>query len=103
MSKVKAKKWVVHCKKEAYDVYIGRGSRWGNPFTHKQGTKAKWIVGSVEEAIQKYVEWLSDQEDLLIDIHELRGKVLGCWCKFKGNELCHGDVLAELANNSDEE
>jgi len=25
---------VVHCKREPYDVYIGRGSKWGNPFTH---------------------------------------------------------------------
>lgn len=25
---------VVHCKREPYDVYIGRGSKWGNPFSH---------------------------------------------------------------------
>ena len=25
---------VVHCKKELYDVYIGRPSKWGNPFSH---------------------------------------------------------------------
>jgi hypothetical protein len=29
----------------------------------------------------------------------LRGKVLGCWCKKKGDELCHGDVLRYLADN----
>lgn len=23
---------VVHCKRERYDVYIGRPSKWGNPF-----------------------------------------------------------------------
>jgi hypothetical protein len=23
---------VVHCKKEKYDIYIGRPSKWGNPF-----------------------------------------------------------------------
>lgn len=93
------KKFVVHCKREPFDTYIGRGSKWGNPFTHKQGTKAKWVVGSVDEAIQKYVEWLGEQEELLKDIHELRGKVLGCWCKINGDEPCHGDVLAELANS----
>jgi len=27
------KHFVVHCKKERYDVYIGRPSKWGNPFT----------------------------------------------------------------------
>lgn len=95
------KKFVVHCKREPFDVYIGRGSKWGNPFTHKQGTKAQWVVGSVEEAIQKYVEWLAEQEDLLKQIHELEGKILGCWCKIKGDEPCHGDVLAQLANSKD--
>lgn len=90
---------VVHCKREKYDVYIGRPSKWSNPFTHKQGTKAKWIVASVEEAIQKYVEWISEQNHLLADLHELKGKVLGCWCKNKGNEPCHGDILADLADS----
>ena len=28
-------------------------------------------------------------------IHELKGKVLGCWC---APQACHGDTLAELAN-----
>jgi len=27
-----AKPTVVHCKRAEYDVYIGRPSRWGNPF-----------------------------------------------------------------------
>jgi len=38
---------VVHCQKEPYDVYIGRGpgSKWGNPFTHlKTNSRAKYIV-----------------------------------------------------------
>ncbi len=26
---------VVHCKIEDYDVYIGRPSKFGNPFSHK--------------------------------------------------------------------
>ena len=29
---------VVHCKKANYDVYIGRPSKWGNPFTHLPST-----------------------------------------------------------------
>lgn len=24
---------VIHCKKESYDVYIGRPSIWGNPYS----------------------------------------------------------------------
>lgn len=27
---------------------------------------------------------------------ELNGKVLGCWCKKRGDEPCHGDVIVKL-------
>ena len=86
---------VVHCKKEAYDVYIGRPSKWGNPYSHKPGTKAEIQVATREEAITKYREWILNKPELLAALHELRGKVLGCWCK---PAACHGDVLAELAD-----
>ena len=88
---------VVHCKKSAYDIYIGRPSKWGNPFSHRQGTQAKFVVATIEEAIQRYEEWLLQQPQLMADIKELKGKVLGCWCK---PGLCHGDVLARLADKS---
>lgn len=43
---------VVHCKKEKYDVYIGRPSKWGNPFiVGADGTR--------DEVIQKYKDWIS--------------------------------------------
>jgi len=32
MQRQKSKTKVVHCKKEPYDVYIGRPSKFGNPF-----------------------------------------------------------------------
>lgn len=90
---------VVHCKKEKYDVYIGRPSKWGNPFTDRPGTKADIIMSSREAAIEAYREWITNGggKHLLNDLHELKGKTLGCWCKPKS---CHGDVLAELANNT---
>lgn len=84
---------VVHCKKEPYDVYIGRGSKWGNPYSHKEGTQAKFIVASRKEAIEKYREYILNSPELLNCLHELRGQTLGCWCKPKA---CHGDVLVEL-------
>lgn len=79
---------VVHCKKRPYDVYIGRPEKWGNPFSIGKD-------GNREEVIQKYMDWLSEQPELLSDIHELKDKVLGCWCAPKA---CHGDILAEIAN-----
>jgi len=86
---------VVHCKKEEFDVYIGRGSVWGNPYSHREGTLAEHIVGSRSEAIQKYEEYLMSNEDLMRRLPELKGKVLGCWCKPKS---CHGDILLKYAN-----
>ena len=79
---------VVHCKREAYDVYIGRPSKWGNPFViGKDGTR--------EQVIEKYGRWLTSQTALMAALPEPKGKTLGCWCT---PHACHGDVLAELAN-----
>jgi hypothetical protein len=87
---------------DEYDVYIGRGrgSIWGNPFSHKSGTAAARVVDSVEEAVKSYREYVLSRPELLERVGELKGKRLGCWCKTKGdpNALCHGDVLAELAD-----
>lgn len=79
---------VVHCKRKPYDVYIGRPSKWGNPFQIN-------VDGSRDEVIAKYREWLMEQNDLIESLPALKGKVLGCWCK---PFSCHGDVLVELAN-----
>ena len=86
---------VVHCKKEPFDVYVGRGSKWGNPFTHKQGTTALWVVSSREEAVARFEDWVKQQPALIASLPELRGKTLGCWC---APQSCHGDVLMRLAN-----
>jgi hypothetical protein len=84
---------VVNCKREPCDVYIGRPSKWGNPF--KIG-----IDGSRQDVIRKYRIWILDNTLLNKQIRaELRGKTLGCWCR---PDACHGDVLAELADNDAE-
>ncbi len=71
---------VVHCKKDRYDVYIGRPSIWGNPFSHKTGTQAQYQVASREEAIRKFEEWFRSRPDLVnLAKSVLKGKVLGCW------------------------
>lgn len=83
---------VVHCRKEKYDIYIGRPSKWGNPYSHKDGTKAEFVVKTRKEAIEKFEQYIL-KSDLINDLHELEGKVLGCWCKPKS---CHGDILIRL-------
>ena len=85
---------VVHCKKAKFDVYVGRPSKWGNPFRIGKD-------GSRKECIEKYREWLERSQsqraqELRWALPELRGKVLGCWCAPKS---CHGDVLAELSED----
>lgn len=87
---------VVHCKKESYDVYIGRPSIWGNPFSHKTGTLAKYKTETREEAVSKFKEYLISNKDLMERITELKGKTLGCWCS---PQSCHGDVLLEIAKS----
>jgi len=78
---------VVHCKRDSFDVYIGRPGPWGNPFSiGADGTR--------EEVVEKYAEWLLSQPDLVEKARrELNGKVLGCWCAPK---LCHGDILVQI-------
>ena len=85
---------VVHCKKEPFDVYIGRWGKWGNPYSHKMQERTV-LVATREDAIESYREWIKTRPDLLAALPELKGKVLGCWCK---PLACHGDVLLELAN-----
>lgn len=80
---------VVHCKKEPYDVYIGRPSDWGNPYIIGQD-------GSRDEVIDKYKEYLLNNPVLMSRLPELKNKTLGCWCKPK---RCHGDVIVEILKN----
>ena len=74
-------------------VYIGRGSKWGNPF--RIG-----IDGNRAAVIAKYECWLRSQNHLLRALDELRGRNLLCFCAPKA---CHGDLLLHLANASREE
>jgi hypothetical protein len=53
------------------------------------------LVTSRDEAVFRYKSHLLSQPDLMADLHELKGKRLGCYC---APLPCHGDVLAELAD-----
>jgi hypothetical protein len=78
---------IKHTKK--YDVYIGRGSKWGNPFKMKNKSDEER-----DRVCDLYETWFYSM-GLDKDIHMLKGKILGCYCKPK---RCHGDFLAKLAN-----
>lgn len=79
-------------------VYVGRPTKWGNPFTHlKKESKADIKVATREEAVAMYRQWITwgAGYNLQGDLEELRGKDLVCWC---APAACHADVLLELAN-----
>ncbi|WP_208456815.1 DUF4326 domain-containing protein [Burkholderia sp. BCC0397] len=82
-------------KDEEFDVYIGRGTRWGNPFEISHGPDG----ASREEVIEKYRKHFEaevwpdpEQRSALLS---LRGYRLGCFC---APLPCHGDVIAEYLN-----
>lgn len=88
--------FVVHCKREAFEIYVGRPSIWGNPFSHKPSAHAKFRVKTRDEAIERFEEWLLTQPALVERVkRELRGRILGCHC---APERCHAEVLARIAN-----
>ena len=88
---------VVHCRKEPFDIYIGRAiaefdeSPWHNPFRIEIGC-GRWCV------LEKYEQHVRNSPELMARLHELRGKTLGCWCKDKNGQGkgCHGDILMKL-------
>ena len=77
---------IVNLRKEKYDVYIARPSKWGNPF--KIGRD-----GDRNQVIELYRNWVVKQRDLMSSLNELKGKCLGCFCKPK---RCHGDILVRM-------
>lgn len=75
-------------------IYIGRGSIWGNPYSHKEGTKAQHKVASRDQAVDAYRRylWGAIKNGVVTKemLKELDGKRLACYCSPK---RCHGDVL----------
>lgn len=89
---------VVHCKRDGFDVYVGRPTVWGNPF--KLGEHE-----SRGATIERYERWLKTQHALVARAQrELKGKILSCWCAPKGGvdseaaAICHAQILARVAN-----
>lgn len=99
-------------------VYVGRPSKWGNPFTVMNAGRQGWLVwddrdrfgwvtyetsngycaafdtrqAAMAEAVKRYRHFVRRQWDLT----ELRGHDLACWCPLVSP--CHADVLLAIAN-----
>jgi hypothetical protein len=73
-------------------VYVGRPTKWGNPYTVPD-------CGTAAECVEHY-EYGTGVAGGVIpydDLHDLRGKDLACWCPL--DQPCHADVLIRLANS----
>ena len=92
LSRVDVEKWI----KKQENVYIGRrtgllsASKWANPFAISS-------VNSRERVLELYEQYIRHNPVLLKDIHELKGKNLGCWCCPKA---CHGSILLQLVKET---
>lgn len=102
----------------ANTIYVGRGSKWGNPYQVIRDQNGGWNVqlgrenlplgptglrgGAQGDAVDRYRRaLLADRHGLRRDqLHELRGKNLACWCPL--DQPCHADVLLDLANRGEE-
>lgn len=91
---------VVNRDRDSFDVYIGRGSLWGNPFRlgEREGEFTR------EQAInlfrKRFEEELLREPATHLKALALRGHRLGCYCK---PLPCHGDVIADYLNSLDPE
>jgi hypothetical protein len=98
-------------------VYVGRPTKWGNPFVahtdpdqrYGRCVAAAIAVDSFRRMVTNGMMWSSIPAHrwpkgsiparwaMVIDVErELRGKDLACWCRL--DQPCHADVLLELAN-----
>jgi len=87
-------------------VYVGRPTKWGNPFNTKEAKEHWHTCDSCEDmcndcAVSLYRTWLegghwSSIISVLKNIPELKGKDLACWCRL--DQPCHADILLEIAN-----
>lgn len=87
---------VVNKRTEYFDVYIGRGSSFGNKYIiGKDGTR--------KECIEKYRIWFYKRlkkPRFKRAVEALRGKRIGCTCK---PLACHGDIIVEWLERQENE
>ena len=94
---------MVKGKRPYYDIYIGRElhypkatfpqSKWANPFI------TRFMKISIDENLELYEKHIKNSPKLWNALHELEGKILGCWCinsQQKDKIVCHGQILIKL-------
>ena len=79
-------------------IYVGRPTRWGNPWQSARDGSYMAPDQSVHLYRQSWIKFIADEPDALPRLQRnLGGKNLACWCSL--DAPCHADVLLELANS----
>ncbi|MEU2724013.1 DUF4326 domain-containing protein [Streptomyces smyrnaeus] len=95
-------------------IYVGRGTRWGNPYAVVRqadglygipdpiNSLSTWVTFDYErdaraEAVLLFRGWLAERRTLIARARrDLAGRDLMCWCPL--DQPCHADVLLALVN-----
>ena len=81
-------------------VYVGRPTKWGNPWKVGPELDAAGAVYLYAHDMKHNYGVMADGQHHVVTEQmaalELRGKDLACWCPL--DNPCHADVLLELAN-----
>ena len=98
-------------------VYVGRGTKWGNPWRVVKLVEGPWCIVepdgrrikflNMEDAVRTAVSWFNEAIpngwEGVPDYDEIRselaGKDLMCWCPL--GQPCHADVLLEICEGAD--
>lgn len=70
-------------------VYIGRGTRWGNPYRISKEVSREQVISLYEEYVELHPSLRNAARKYL------KGKDLVCFCN---PAACHGDILLKIAN-----
>lgn len=100
LRRTRAGRW----RKDQCDEYVGRGSKWGNPYVRPGAAqRSQYPVRERADPLAAYEKHVRQTPALIGALHELRGKVLGCFCVRlgteqppAGEEKCHAQVLVRL-------
>lgn len=100
---------VVNKRIEKCDVYIGRGSLLGNPYSIHTGEFTS------EDSMRMYeydfFRKLNSDKEFKLYILNLEGNSLGCFCKKHSSDsqffpldttICHGEIIANFINTTNE-
>jgi hypothetical protein len=95
---------VVNLRLDKYDVYCGRGSLFGNPYSHLPYGKHQFQVATRDEACDRFQEHfdkrIAEDKEFKKEVLKLKDKRLGCYCKQKNKFVrCHVDTIKDWLDN----